>query len=142
MQLLPINADRFLSKTDQNMMDELLSPTQRRPIVRSPTAEQIVATPRQRLAEESSAEGTPSPSRNRHSSNLFVAPRGSNRSLERGKGPKNLSSLVSVQDMLRDQLGILEQGIEDYPLPSNEMLLKEPRLVAATNREKKVSYAE
>ena len=106
MQLLPINADRFLSKTDLNMMDELLSPTQRRPIVRSPTVEQIGETPRQRVLisaeQKACAQGTPSSPKTRHSSNLFVSPRGSNHSLERGKGPKNLTGLVSVQDMLRN----------------------------------------
>ena len=104
MQLLPINADRFLSKTDLNMMDELLSPTQRRPIIRSPTVEQINGAAKPLNAQLSAGEDqhkgetTPSPrtGANRHSSNLFVSPRGSNRSLERGKGPKNLSSLVSV----------------------------------------------
>ena len=77
MQLLPINADRFLSKTDLNMMGELLSPTQRSPIGRSPTVEHIGATPRVRVLtaeEEASAQATPSPPKVRHSSNLFVSP--------------------------------------------------------------------
>ena len=37
MELLPIKADRFLTRHDLNMAEELLSPTQRSPLGKSPS---------------------------------------------------------------------------------------------------------
>jgi len=46
--------------------------------------------------------------------------------------------------MIRDKIGYVEgyeQTVDDYPVASNEMLLKSPNL-GFTNKQKKISFAE
>ena len=49
--------------------------------------------------------------------NLFKAPRGSNQSILRGKGPKNYTHLT-VEEMVNERLGIkFDNHCDNYPVP-------------------------